>query len=263
MGTASPGLSDHREVLFSTHIAASPQLELRLLGRFELRSANRSVPVGWNGQRLLAHLALRAGAAAREDLARALWPDVAPHRLHSTLRSVLWRLRRSCSMVVDSSTNQLRLADRVAVDVLLSTEVARQLLNYSVPPSPEQLGVAMRTNFREDLLPTWVDEDWLAADRERFRQLRLHSLDLLCERLTAAGWHGAAIDAGLASVSADPFRESARSVLIKAYMAERNFQLAAAELGRYRKLLHDELGCEPSRNLCQLIAGGHDLPLGA
>lgn len=259
MSTPSNGLSDHRGISHSRRSTAGPQVKLRLLGQFELSATDLPVSVSWNSQRLLAFLALRSGAAPRESLARALWPDAPAHRLHATLRSVLWRLRQCCSLIVESSATEVRLADRVAVDVLLSTDVARRLLDCSAPLSQEQLSLAMYANFRDDLLPTWVDEEWLAADRERFRQLRLHSLDLLCERLNAAGWHGAAIDAGLASVSADPFRESARRALIKAYLAEGNFQLASAELDRYRKLLTDELQCEPSQSLRRLIAQRHVL----
>jgi DNA-binding SARP family transcriptional activator len=64
---------------------------------------------------------------------------------------------------------------------------------------------------------------------------------MLCERLTSAGWHGAAVDAGISAISADPFRESARRVLIEAYLAERNFHLAIAEFQAYRQLLRGEL----------------------
>ncbi len=244
-------LSDHREVPVSRTSAANTRdsVELRLLGRFELSIGDRPVPVGWNGQRLLAFLAMSAGVATRDSLARALWPDAPAHRLHPSLRSVLWRLRRCCSPALESSVTELRLADHVLVDVLMSTDVARQLLDRSAPVSQEQLRLAMRANLREDLLPTWVDEEWIAADRERFRQLRLHSLELLCEQLTAARWHGAAIDSGLASVAADPFRESARRVLIKAYLAEGNFHLAISEFNNYRKLIRDELKCRPSQEL--------------
>lgn len=259
MGAPLNTVSNHRGVLLSRDSARRPRAKLRLLGQFGLCTMDIPISLSWNSQRLLAFLALTAGTAPRERLARALWPDAAPHRMHSTLRSVLWRLRQCCPLMIESSATEIRLTDGVTVDVLQSTAVARRLLDYSVPPTQEQLSLAMHANFRDDLLPAWVDEEWLTADRERFRQLRLHALDRLCERLTAAGWHGAAIDAGLASVFADPFRESARRALIKAYLAEGNFQLAIAELDRYRKLLYDELQCEPSRSLRELVARSNDL----
>ena len=39
-----------------------------------------------------------------------------------------------------------------------------------------------------ELLPDWYD-DWVLLERERFRQLRLHALDALCDDLTRAGRH--------------------------------------------------------------------------
>jgi DNA-binding SARP family transcriptional activator len=99
-----------------------------------------------------------------------------------------------------------------------------------------------------------VDEEWVTVDRERFRQLRLHSLEMLCERLTEAGWHGAAVDAGLVAISADRFRESGRRVLIAAYLAEGNIHLAISEFNAYCQLVRSELKCEPSQELQELAA---------
>jgi DNA-binding SARP family transcriptional activator len=45
----------------------------------------------------------------------------------------------------------------------------------------------------KDLLPGW-DEDWLQLERERHRQLRIHALEALSQRLTSGGQYAAAID---------------------------------------------------------------------
>jgi DNA-binding SARP family transcriptional activator len=230
------------------------EFELRLLGQFEVRSGCRTLSIGGNSQRVLACLALQRGPVRRDVLGRTLWPDLAESRLRSHLRSVLWRLARNCPGAVQASHCDLRLSTHVAIDVRQSTNMARELIDRSVVISPAQLSSAMRLNFDDDLLPAWVDEDWITADRERFRQLRLHSLEMLCERLTAAGWHGAAVDAGLSSVSADRFRESARRALIAAYLAEGNIHLAISEFNAYCQLLRSELKCEPSQELRGLAA---------
>jgi DNA-binding SARP family transcriptional activator len=233
---------------------------LRLLGEFELAADDRPVSVGWNGQRVLAFLALHHGPVRRDFLARALWPDIPEHRLHACLRSVLWRLRRCAPDAVEASASELRLGRQIAVDLRISIGVSQQLIDRSTSVSPEQLSRAMRVNLHDDLLPTWVDEDWITADRERFHQLRLHSLEMMCERLTAVGWHGAAVDAGYSSMSADPFRESARRVLINAYLAEGNIHLAIAEYNSYRQLIRSELKCEPSQELRDMVRIGSSDP---
>lgn len=228
-------------------------LTLRLLGDFELKVMSQPATVGWSGQQVLAFLALRRGSIRRDFLARSLWPDMPEQRLHAHLRSALWRLRKSCPGVVEASTNELRLAGHVAVDVWHSLNVSRQLIDRSTPMQPEQLRQALHVNLHDDLLPGWLEEEWIRVERERFQQLRLHSLEMLSERLTSAGWHGAAVDAGMAAVAADPLRESARRVLIEAFLAEGNYHLALTEFRAYRRLLRGEFSCEPSPELLELV----------
>ena len=72
-----------------------------------------------------------------------------------------------------------------------------------------------------DLLPDWT-EDWVLMERESYHQLRLRALEALCRRLTANGRFGQAVQAGLAAVSGEPLRESARQALIEAHLAEHN-----------------------------------------
>ena len=73
----------------------------------------------------------------------------------------------------------------------------------------------------DDLLPDW-NEDWVLIERERFRQARLHALEALCDRFSEAGRMMPAIQAGLAAVTADPFRESAHRALIRTHLREGN-----------------------------------------
>jgi DNA-binding SARP family transcriptional activator len=99
-----------------------------------------------------------------------------------------------------------------------------------------------------ELLPGFYDE-WLLTERERLRQLRLHALEALCERLTAVGRYSAAIAAGLAAVAGEPLRESAQWILMKAYVAEGNRAEAIRQFERYRNVLRAELSLEPSTEL--------------
>jgi DNA-binding SARP family transcriptional activator len=105
-----------------------------------------------------------------------------------------------------------------------------------------------------DLLPDWT-EDWVLMERESYHQLRLRALETLCRRLSAAGRFGQAVQAGVAAVSGEPLRESARSALIEAHLAERNVAAALREYDAFRRLLHDELGLDPSEDLRALVDG--------
>ncbi|MGH8932083.1 MAG: AfsR/SARP family transcriptional regulator [Egibacteraceae bacterium] len=128
----------------------------------------------------------------------------------------------------------------------------RRLTDQSAACREEDLDPAPLT---EQLLPHWVADDWVLLERERLRQLCLHGLEALCERLLAFGRHAEAVEAGLAAVHGEPLRESAHRMLISAHLAQGNRCEALREYLGYRRLLWDELGIEPSPLITQLVQG--------
>jgi DNA-binding SARP family transcriptional activator len=218
--------------------------ELRLLGRFDLTGTRASL-LGQAGQRLLALIAVRRGAVARWQAAQVLYPDASEAQAASNLRAVLWRMQRGCPSILDATTTEIRMPPRLRVDYWSVVPLAQRLLRGTLALGASELAEALQANLRDDLLPGWP-EPWLVPERERFHQLRLHAMEALCSRLTTCGWFGAAVDVGLAAVSADPLRESARCVLIDAYVAEGNACEALRQFGAFRALLEAELGLEPT-----------------
>ena len=88
---------------------------------------------------------------------------------------------------------------------------------------------------------------------EDWRQLRLHALEVVAGRLTAAGRLAEASAAALAAVRSEPLRQSSRAALIRVHMAEGNQSEALGEFRRYRELLINELGIEPTPALRELL----------
>ncbi|HEX5402701.1 MAG TPA: BTAD domain-containing putative transcriptional regulator [Pseudonocardiaceae bacterium] len=229
------------------------QADLRLLGRFDLTVDHRSVPLGATSQRLLALVAIRSGQIPRVQAAGNLWPDTRAPRAAANLRSVLWRLQQCCCGILDASFYDLRLAPHVRVDIHHVSRVAFELLDGSASMSADQLKNAMRCNLYDDIAADIGDVDWLACERERFRQLRVHALEALASKLIAAGWYGAAVEAALGAVRADPFRERAYQLLIGAHLAEGSRLEAYRQHRAYRELLQRELGLEPSDEFMNLL----------
>lgn len=226
---------------------------LQVLGGFKLEYHGRAVSVGTAAQRLIALVTVRNRPMSRTYVAHMLWPDVTEARAGANLRSVLWRLRRLPMPPVQGNDLDLGITAGVAVDLFAANDTAGILLDRSAPISPAELSLALRANFDSDLLPDWDEEGWLVQERERFRQLRLHCLEVLCDELSAAGWYGAAVNTGLRAVDADPLRESAHLALLKTLAAEGNRQEVRRRYLTFRRLLHDELGVEPSPELCGLV----------
>jgi DNA-binding SARP family transcriptional activator len=215
--------------------------------RLEWRGATVDLPLG--SQRLVAFLALHRRSLQRAFVAGNLWIDCTEEHASASLRTAVWRLNQLDFPLIESTRNQLRLCPDVAVDLHETGARARQVLRHegstALLPSDTLL-------FEGDLLTDWYD-DWVLIDRERFRQLRLHALETLCEDLAAVGSYGLAIEAGIACVAAEPLRESAHRALINVHCAEGNHGEAIRQYELYRRLVEEQLGLEPSSALKQLV----------
>jgi DNA-binding SARP family transcriptional activator len=150
-------------------------------------------------------------------------------------------VRQRIRYLILATRSDISLSSAVAVDVRDIAALSRRVLNSEV-----KLGqVALRDLYNwEELLPDWHD-DWIATDREQLRHLQVHTLEAAAARLADEGKLADAIQFALRAIAADPFRDSAHSLLIRAYVAEGNKRAARRHYERYRDLLKQELGAEP------------------
>jgi SARP family transcriptional regulator, regulator of embCAB operon len=224
-----------------------------VLGTFRFWAQGSALPAVRGGsQRLLALLGLRDRPLSRASVAGTLWPESTEDHAHSSLRSALGRLSRVTRDAVVVTPLDLSLAEDVAVDIRRSRALAHRLLDPASTVSSAELGANAVFALSADVLPGWYD-DWVLIEAEEWRHLRLHALEALAERLLAEGRFGEATEAALAAVRVEPLRESARGVLIRVHLAEGNQSDALGEFARYRKLLHAELGLDPTERLHDLI----------
>jgi DNA-binding SARP family transcriptional activator len=221
-----------------------------LLEGFELRLDGEVVELPLGAQRLIAFLALHNRPLQRRFVANSLWLDSNEERAGANLRSALWRLHQGGRPVVDARGSHLRLLPDVAVDLHDAAGRARRMLSDA---DDEDALEPFDIVGLGDVLPDWY-EDWILVERERFRQLRLHALEALCDRMTVAGRYAAAVEAGLGAVAGEPLRESAHRSLIRAYLGEGNVGEAIRQYRVCERLLHEELGIEPSPMLRDVIA---------
>ena len=141
------------------------------------------------------------------------------------------------------------LSPGVAVDWQEMRALYREVLGGSASP---HIGLLDLLQVSGELLPDWY-EDWVLVERERFRQLRLHALEILSIRFTELGLFWAALEAGLAAVAGEPLRESAHRTVVIAHLAEGNRLDAEHQFNLYRDLLRRELGIEPSASFTHLL----------
>ena len=222
---------------------------LQLLGGFHLLVDGQRIHLPRAEQRLLACVALAERPTTRSRLAGRLWPDTAEPRAMARLRTALWRLRQPGRLLLDGSSDEVGLEQTVAVDVQDLTGLARRFLDAPLEANDDRL---TELTDAGELLPEW-DDDWVTPHRERFRQIRLHALELIGVRLAEEGRYGRAVEVSLAVVADDPLRESAQRVLIRICLAEGNVHEAVARYRAYREIMREELGLEPSPQMEALI----------
>ena len=227
---------------------------IQLLGGFcfshEGRQAS-TLPEG--SQRLFSVLALSQAPLTRLGLSGVLWPESTEDHAYSCLRSALARLAGEHRDAMAVGQRNLGLAHDVSVDVRDWRAMASRLLSPETPNGECDLSAAAVEAFSLDLLPGWY-EDWVMIAGEKWRQLRMHALEAIADRLAREGRYGEALIAALSAVAAEPLRESAHCLLIRLHLAEGNQSEALKTSGRYRALIRKELGLEPTMRLTQLVA---------
>lgn len=226
-------------------------MQLRLLGPWALNHDVRRVDLFPAGQRVLTLLALHDGTAHRLWLSGTLWPDQTDERALSNLRSAIWRLPPGVRCLVQRHGNAMSLAPSVRVDLAAAGQVARSLLADPAAAAP---ALAQRQLLRQDLLPH-EDDEWLVVPREQHRQLRLHALESLAADDLRHGRAFDAVDTALTAVAAEPLRESAHYLVVRAHLEAGNRAAALEHYEQFRRLLAADLGVEPSGQLVELVAG--------
>jgi DNA-binding SARP family transcriptional activator len=225
-------------------------VELRLLGGFGLEVDGRTIDMTPAAQRLLAFVALTPRGAERSFTAFQLWPEQSEERAKANLRSALWRLSKAPVELIVATKSHLRLTPWVWVDVRhgLAELVAGGIDALAAAALPFQA-------LDSDLLPDWYD-DWLTIERERLRQLRLASLEAAARAAIDAGSYGPAVQLGLATVAAEPLRESGHRLVVEAHLANGNRFEARRQYEIYARLVRCELGAEPGWQFVRLAESG-------
>ena len=222
---------------------------LTLMGEFELLIRGCQLRIPRSAERVLTYLALAGRPVARTRLTGVLWEEGSGQGAAKSLRSTLWRIRRAGADLVLARDDRLRLYPDVTVDVTDLTVLAKRLIHQ---PDAEALTRLPLLVECAELLPDW-DDEWVVADRERYRLLRLEALERAASALVERSCFGDALVAALAAAQADPLRESARRLVVQVRIAQGNAAEAIRSYREYQALLRREFDLEPSRLMDQLI----------
>jgi DNA-binding SARP family transcriptional activator/DNA-binding HxlR family transcriptional regulator len=247
-------LTIERELEDATVLAPQVLIEISVLGAFNLRVGGKPIAgLSVGSQRLLVFLALHDRAITRTAVAGTMWPDATEERAGISLRSALSRLDPATREIILVASAGLGLAETVAVDLRDAQALAHRLLRPGASVSPADLSAEAVAALSQELLPDWYD-DWVVAEAEDWRQLRMTALEAVAQVLIEKGRLAEAASAARSAMKVEPLRESAHASLIRVHLAEGNQTEALRVYERYRELLAVALSLEPTGHLSDLVA---------
>lgn len=241
-------------------------IAIQTFGTFGVLQGGTVLTLPLDVERLIAFLAVRPRRVPRSLVAATLWETGSDERVLGNLRSVLWRLRRKHPDLVAADKQTLSLAASVSTDVADVIRRSDLLLNGAAgvdctdETGPPQSSLAWESDddlldyrpFVTEFLPGWYDE-WVLVERERYRQISLHSLEAIARCHIAARRFGAAIQVLMSCVALDDLRESPHRQLMAIHLAEGNRSDAIREYDDYAARLRDAIGIDPSSTMQELL----------
>ena len=228
---------------------------ISLLGAFTLTVGGETISgLSVGSQRLLVFLAIRGRPVTRIAIAGTMWPDATDERAGISLRSALSRLDPTTREAILVASAGLELAETAVVDLHEAQALAHRLLRPDETPPLADLSSDAISVLSQELLPDWYD-DWVVAEAEDWRQLRVSALEALAQLLIEENQLAEAATAARAAMKVEPLRESAHASLIRVHLAEGNQSEALRAYDRYHQLLMSTLDLEPTERVTGLVAG--------
>ena len=245
--------------MFSSVTTDNAQLELRLLGRFELvlRESGELMPAPAAKMRaLLAYLAAAPRSTeTRRRLAGLLWESRGEDQARQSLRQLLSNFRRGASakssgiLLFDDTTVSLDLSlvwiDRAA---LIEVRTDAELAELS------RLADLYRDDFGLGLEIGEPDFDgWLQSERIRCRDAAISLFDRLVRALVNLGRHEEALTRANRLAEIDPTREETHRLVIAQEAIVSGRASAMQRYETFRLLLREELGVRPEAATLRLL----------
>jgi DNA-binding SARP family transcriptional activator len=213
-------------------------LRVRVFGGLALETDGAALdpPASRRARELLGFLALHPGRHARAAVAARFWPDVLDASARASLRTTLHELRRALG-----PAGGCLVADRDAVALDAAWVDAREV---------EALLAAGRAEealaLRDGELLAGLEEDWVLAERDAYRERLAARLGALADAAEAGGDRAAAARLSREQVALDPYSEERGRALVRRLAAAGDRAAALAAHERLRERLRTGLGIAPS-----------------
>ncbi|WP_151484749.1 AfsR/SARP family transcriptional regulator [Streptomyces albicerus] len=248
-------------------LSPSPSVRVEVLGPLRLVVDGASVDVpGPKRRAVLALLALAEGRTVTVyHLMDALWPSEVPESGRQALHNQVSRLRGHLGPAVarlETRQDGYRLAlgrDELDVTQARALLATARTTAQRDPAGTFRLLQEAHGLWRGPVLAGLTDIPPVATAVEEYAQLRREVTDALIAGAVAAGQADGILGLAAASSAADPLREPAVLLLVRALAATGQAPEALRAGREYRRRLVDETGLDPSPALDELereVIGG-------
>jgi TolB-like protein len=231
-------------------------LGIRLLGPVAIATVGKPVTVTSKKARaLLGYLALREGiAVSRSVLTGLLWGERSEGQARASLRQALSELRGALAgaaprSIIASNESVTWAAGSAWIDAKVVEAAAGSADDGTLRKAAALVGGELMEGLS---VGEAGFEQWLAAERERFRLLACKIHARLMERAEHGGRLEEALSHGLALLSFDPLQESVHRTLMRVYAAQGRHDAALAQYERCHRALADGLGVQPEPETAEL-----------
>lgn len=233
------------------------ELQIRLLGGLHpaLDGAPLTDFISHKAPALLAYPAIARRSHQREALAGLLWGELPDADARNNLRQALSNLRRLLDPYLLITRDTVLLNPEVPI--FLDVEAFERCLHAGDLSTEDHAARLQQAAvlYQGDFLAGFVVrdapefEDWMLAERSRFRERALHTLT---QFHLARGDSASAIDTATRLLGIDSWREEAHRQLMLALARSGQRSAALAQYETCHKILEKELGVKPSAETTRL-----------
>jgi TolB-like protein/DNA-binding SARP family transcriptional activator len=196
---------------------------------------------------LLGYLVLREGAeVSRGVLTDLLWGERSESQARGSLRQTLSALRAALGSAAQSVMASKETIAWAAGSAWIDAKVVETAAGCADHEALRDVAELIGGELMEGLSVGEAGfEQWLAAERERFRLLagRIHAR--LMERAENDGRLAEALTHGLKLLCFDPLQEHVHRALMRLYAAQGRLDAALAQYEKCRRALSSQLGVRP------------------
>lgn len=243
-------------------LSTSIPLLVRVLGPLEVHQGSVLVDLGAPKQRalFLALLLQRGHVVSVDSLVELLWDGHPPRTAAHSLQIYVSELRRRIvaaggePTIVTRRPGYLIEVDAVDVDVDRFDELVRggrERIHTGASSAVEMLQAALSVWRGEPLTEAGLEE-LTGQHVDRWRELRLEAMEHLAAALLEDGEYARALSVAESAIRLDAFRERGRELVMHALYRSGRVSDALRSFARFRAVLVDELGIEPSPVLQRL-----------